>query len=142
MSQENVELVRAVYAILSDLNVLEPGSENVNRAFREYLDEQYEFHGSPDYPEGEQVLRGREGAADLVAMMREAWGEFRFEPERFIDAGDRVVVFVQVIAKGGASGAPIELKTAHVVHVRRGRIRATWVYRDRAEALEAVGLSE
>jgi hypothetical protein len=45
------------------------------------------------HPEGEQVLRGREGLAQLSPMLRDTWTQFRFEPERFIDAGQRVVVF-------------------------------------------------
>jgi hypothetical protein len=36
----------------------------------------------------------------MFAMLRDAWAEWRFEPERFIDAGDQVVVFVRVLAKG------------------------------------------
>ncbi len=75
-------------------------------------------------------------------MLRDAWGEWRFEPERFIDAGDRVVVFVRVVAKGSASGVPIELPDAHVVTIRDGCITSSRVYRDRSEALEAVGLAE
>jgi ketosteroid isomerase-like protein len=55
---------------------------------------------------------------------------------------DRVVVFVRVVAKGSASGVPIELPDAHVVSIRNGRVASTRVYRDRAEALEAVGLRE
>jgi ketosteroid isomerase-like protein len=88
------------------------------------------------------VFRGREGLTQLWAIFRGAWGEFRFEPERFFDAGDRVVTFVRIVAKGGASGVPIELKTAHVGTVRDGRFTSARLYRDRSEALEAAGLSE
>jgi hypothetical protein len=35
-------------------------------------------------------------------------------PERFLDAGDHVVVFARIEAEGGASGVPIELETTHV----------------------------
>ena len=144
MSQENVELVRRYYAALPGLRAANPDDDPalLDRMFRDYLDEAVEIYMPPEYPEGEQVLRGREGAAQLVAMLREAWAEWRFEPERLIDVGDRVVVLVRVEGEGGASGVPLELKTAHVWTVRNGHLSSAHLYRDRAKALEAVGLSE
>jgi ketosteroid isomerase-like protein len=73
-------------------------------------------------------------------MLRDAWAEWRFDPERFIDAGDRVVVLVRVLAKGSASGVPIELPDTHVHTLRDGRLISTCVYRDRSKAFEAAGL--
>jgi ketosteroid isomerase-like protein len=75
-------------------------------------------------------------------MLREAWREWRFEPERFIDAGDRVVVFARLLGKGVGSGAPFELETAHVWTIHSGRAASMYAYRDRSEALEAAGLRE
>jgi ketosteroid isomerase-like protein len=138
----NVELVRRWYALLPSIGGTDPNDDSawIDRAFREYLDEEYELRLPGGYPEGEPVFRGREGVAQLIAMLRDAWGEWRFEPERFIDAGDLVVVFVRVVAEGSASGAPIELPDAHVVTLRDDRLTSTYVYRDRAQALEAAGL--
>jgi len=87
-------------------------------------------------PSAEAQLR----FARYTAMLRDAWSEWRFEPERFIDAGDQVVVFGRVVAKGRGSGAPIERASAVVLTVRDGRIASSQVYPDRAEALKAVGL--
>jgi ketosteroid isomerase-like protein len=138
----NIELVRRWYALLPSLGGTDPNDDSAlfDRMFRDYLDEEYELRLPGGYPEGEPVFRGREGAAQLLAMLRDAWAEWRFEPERFIEADDQVVVFVRVVAKGSASGVPIELPDAHVVTVRDGRLTSTCVYRDRSEALEAVGL--
>jgi hypothetical protein len=52
------------------------------------------------------------------------------------------VVFGRIIAKGGASGVPIEVVTAHVWTIRGGRATSMQAYRDRSEALEAAGLRE
>ena len=141
MSQ-NVELVRRWYALLPSLGSADPSDDSalVDGMFGDYLDEEYELRLPGGYPEGEPVFRGREGFAQLAAMLRDAWAEWRFEPERFIEAGNKVVVFVRVVAKGSASGGPIELPDAHVVTLRDGRLTSTCVYRDRSEALEAVGL--
>jgi hypothetical protein len=139
MSRENVQLVRNLYE-LGDL--LNPNPDEIDRVFRDYLDEQFEAHLPPDYPEGEPVFRGRDGVAQLSAMLREAWGEWHMEPERFLDAGDRVVVFARLMGRGGASGVPFELETAHVWTIDAGRATFMHAYRDRSEALEAAGVSE
>ncbi|HEV2981310.1 MAG TPA: nuclear transport factor 2 family protein [Solirubrobacteraceae bacterium] len=138
----NIELVRGWYALLPSLGGSDPNDDPAffDRIFRDYLDEDYELRLPGGYPEGEPVFRGREGLAQLIAMLRNAWAEWRFEPERFIDAGDQVVVFVRVVAEGSASGVPIELPDAHLVSLRDGRLTSTHVYRDREEALEAAGL--
>ena len=73
-------------------------------------------------------------------MLGDTWGEWRQETERFLDAGDRVVVFLRIVAEGVASGAPIEFETTHVWTVRTGRATSMHAYRDRSEALEAAGL--
>lgn len=138
----NIELVRRWYALLPNLGGTDPHEDSAffDRAFRDYLDEQFELRLPGGYPEGAPVFRGRAGCAQLVAMLRDAWAEWRFEPERFIEAGDQVVVFVRVVAEGSASEVPIELPDAHVVTIRDRRLTSTCVYRDREEALDAVGL--
>jgi ketosteroid isomerase-like protein len=139
MSEENVELVRNLYALGDFLN---PNPAEVDQAFRDYLDEQFELRLPPDYPEGELVFRGREGVAQWRAMLQETWGEWQIEPERFLDAGGRVVVFARLVGKGEASGVPFELETTHVLTIHADRVASMHVYRDRSEALEAAGLSE
>jgi ketosteroid isomerase-like protein len=142
MSAENVGLVRAFFAWLPSLGDVNPSNDlaTLDRAFRDYLAEEFETQLPGDYPEGEPVFKGREGLARYAAMLRDTWSEWRFEPERFIEAGDRVVVFQRVVATGRASGAPIELTSTQVVTVRDGRMTSSCVYRDRAEALKAAGL--
>jgi ketosteroid isomerase-like protein len=145
MSQENVELVGRLYAEGGPFALpLSPDEEGVllTRLFEEFYDEQVEARMPADYPEGEQVHVGRPGMVDLIANLRDSWTEFRFEPERFIDSGDRVTVFIRVIAQGGWSGLATERETAHVWAVRAGRLSSIQIFRDRAQALEAVGLSE
>ena len=88
------------------------------------------------------MFRGRDGVDQLRAMLNETWQDFHFEPERFLDAGDQVIVFARIVGRGGASGAPFELETTHVWKIQGGRAKSVHAYRDRAEALEAAGLSE
>ena len=123
MSQENVEVLRRGY------EALDRGDADA------WLEA---FH--PDVEA--QVLRGREGVGRIFALLRDTWADWRIEPERFLDAGDRVVVFVRMRAKGAGSGAEIEFERAQVWSFREGRATSMRVYKDRAEALEAVGLRE
>ena len=141
MSQ-NVELVRRFYALSPDLRDVDPNDPAIfDDAFvHGRLDEEFELRLPGDYPEGQSIFRGREGFRRLLVMMRDVWAEWRVEPERFFDAGDKVVVFTRVVARGSASGVPIELPGAYVWSIKEARLTSARVYLDRSEALEAVGL--
>jgi len=76
-----------------------------------------------------------------LACCRRRGGEWRFVPERFLDADDFVLVFARLVAVGREGGFPVELETNHVWTVHDGRA-SMCVYRDRTEALDAVGLTE
>ena len=140
MSRENVELVERSYRLLAELREAKPGA--LEHAFRECFDEGLEVRIPDAYPEGAQVFRGRAGLKRWVDSTREVWDEWRFEPERFVDAGDQVVVLVRVVARGGSSGVSLDRETAHLWTLQEGRVTRCEVYLDRSEALEAVRLRE
>ena len=144
MSREDVELVRRVYDAKGPfwlpLATREEGAL-LDRFFTELYDEQIEIRMPPDYPEGAQLLVGRRGMADVIGQLRDSWTSWRFEAERFIDAGNCVVVLIRVIAEGGHSGLAAVQETAHVWTVDNGRLTSIQIYRDRAQALEATGVS-
>ena len=98
-----MEVVRSLYGLGGDA-FLNFDADEADRAFRDQLDEQFEVRLPSDYPEGEPVFRGRAGAEEMFAMLADTWGKWRFELDRFVDAGERVVVFVRILAEGGASG--------------------------------------
>jgi ketosteroid isomerase-like protein len=141
--QANVELIRGFLAWLPNV-VVRPDDDQalIDRAFRDYLDQGFEVRLAADYPEGSAVFNGRDGLSRYAAWVRDSWSEFRIEPERFIDADDRVVVFTHIVGKGRASGVPVELHTANVFTVHDGRITSIRAYQDRSEALKAAGLQE
>jgi hypothetical protein len=41
--------------------------------------------------DGELIFRGRSGIDELIALLRETWREWRFEPERFLNTDEQVV---------------------------------------------------
>jgi ketosteroid isomerase-like protein len=136
MSGENVQLVQRSYELLAELREAGPGT--LERAFRECFDESLEVHIPAAYPEGAQVFRGRRGLKRWVDSTKEVWDEWRFQQERFFDAGDQVVVFVRVVARGGSSGVSLDRKTAHVWTLKDRRVTRCEVYLDRSQALKAV----
>jgi ketosteroid isomerase-like protein len=129
VSQENVEIVRRAFI---DPAPLSSGAHIAADA---------EFDFTAIYPD-RPVLRGIEE----MRGFRDAgpWGRsIGFEPERYFDADDeRVLVFVRASSKGQTSRAAVETRIAQVFTIHDGLIVRVKVYRDRAEALKAVGLEE
>jgi ketosteroid isomerase-like protein len=129
MSQENVEIVRRGYSESGPL------TDALDLAF----DAEFDFTAIyPDQP----VLRGIEA----MRMFRDTgpWGHsIHFEPERFFDVdAERVLVFVRVTSTGQTSGAAVDSRVAQEFTVRDGLIVRVKIYRDRSQALKAVGLEE
>jgi len=132
MSQENVELVRRIYASWApgsspaESNLLHPDIEWVNP--------------------GDALERGtRIGIKAFTAITDElddTIGDFRMDIERFIDAGERVAVIATMRGRGSSSGIEIERRHGSVWTIREGKAtRFQWFW-DPSEALEAVGLRE
>jgi ketosteroid isomerase-like protein len=71
-----------------------------------------------------------------------AWDEYQSEVEEWIDAGDNVVAILHAWARGKQSGVPVEQYSAHVWTLREGKLWRLRVYRTKADALKALGLSE
>ncbi len=132
MSQENVEIVRRLYADLRGLTA----------ASKEIVAIEAEFDFTAVYLD-KPILRSVDEACDF--RDRGPWGgsPIRFERERFFDVDDeRVLVYVRVTGTGRQSGVSVELRPAHECTICDGLLVRIKVYGDRAEALEANGLSE
>src|SRR2546430_9181954 len=125
MSQENVELVRAIY-----------GRWAAGSSARGLIDADLEYV-NPPYAVESGTRRDRRA----LAKVREVYPDFRVEPERFLDAGDDVVVIGT--ARGtAASGVEAQWRQGYVWTVRDGKaVRFRWLNHPH-EALEAVGLRE
>jgi ketosteroid isomerase-like protein len=134
MSQENVELVRAICA---------PWGHGDFRSVG-WADPEIEF-GFGDGP-----TPGRwKGIAAMAEAWREALGAFDrlemdVEDAISIDA-ERVLVLTTNTGRGKTSGFDLgELRTrgANVFRIRDGKVTSLVAYWDRDRALEAVGLSD
>jgi ketosteroid isomerase-like protein len=125
VSQPNVELVRSIYSLWS-----------TNESARHLIDPDLEYV-NPSYAVESGIRRSR----GTLGNIRDVYPDFRVEPERFVDAGEDVVVIG--IARGtSASGLEAQWRQGYVWTVRDGKaIRFRW-FNDPKEALEAAGLQE
>lgn len=132
MSEENIEVVR---------RTLEAFNEGGVEATFEHFDPDIEWVGPPEWLE-DRLYQGDQGLRKLAATWVENFDQYRLEPERMIDAGDRVVVLGQQRGRIKGSAVPVVQQVGMVWTLRdaRGvRVEAFFSWR---EALEAAGLEE
>jgi ketosteroid isomerase-like protein len=130
MSQENVEVVKAAY---------EAWNAGDNHALRELCDPDIIWRPPDGWPEPGPFV-GREAVMRWFDQLRETWDAYVTELSDIVDAGDRVVV--RQIWHGAGHGPDANLEATSVLTVRKGRVIGVEQFWDRAEALEAAGLSE
>jgi ketosteroid isomerase-like protein len=125
MSRQNVELIRSIYRLW-----------NARSSASHLIDARLEYVNPPYAVES--GVRHDRGA---LASIRDVYPDFRVETERFIDAGDEVVVIG--LAHGtSASGVEVRWRQGYVWTVRDGvAVRFCW-FNDPDEALAAAGIAE
>jgi ketosteroid isomerase-like protein len=134
MSEENVEVVRRLYELFE--------RRDLDAAIPELADPDIELRVPPLYPDIPDVFRGLEGIERWLSIVDDVWSVWRFEPERYFDAGSTVVVFTLLIAEQVSSGIHLEREVGHLWTVHGGRATSIRVYLNRDEALQAAGLEE
>ena len=132
MSQENVEIVGRFG---------EAWQRGDLAAALSALDEDVEWHDQAAIP-GADVHRGPEAVRRHFEQWLDAWKDIDYTAEELLDCGNRVVVVVHRRGKGQGSGAEVDDQVTHVFTVSGDKIVRFEAFSDKAEALEAVGLSE
>jgi uncharacterized protein len=130
MATENVEIVQAF---------LEAWNAGDMDSVRETYDPDVIVRPQAGWPEPGPFV-GREAVMRGFEQLREAWDSDALEPISFRDAGDRVVA--RMVWRGEGRGPDLNMEVTNVFTVRNGRIFGMESFRDHAEALEALGLSE
>ena len=111
MSQENVEIVRSGHEAFRD-----DGLE----AIFEYLDADIDLTPVEELLDAE-TFHGHDGVRRYFQSMREAFGDFGWEPQELVDLGDHVLAVTRFVAAGRGSGAPVEAMIYNVWTVRQGK---------------------
>ncbi len=128
MSQENVEIVRAA-AVAYNRGDLD--------ALMDFFDPEVDFV---------TLLlgnhHGKEAIRPLFEENRKTLSGYRLDPDELIDAGDQVIAVVHVGGAGATSGITLDDRIALVATLKGGLIVRQQTFRNKTEALEAVGLRE
>lgn len=132
MSQQNVEVVRDVY---------ERWSQGDFRTSVDVFDPLVLLVMRPEFPDAGTYL-GPERMAEYTRGFLEPWTHITIEAEEIIDAGDSVVAAVLQHGVGSGSGAATEFRYFHLWSFRGRKVIRLETFRERAEAMEAVGLPE
>ena len=140
MASRNVELARAGFEALAE--TYRTGDVAPLRAlFEEQIDPGFVLRGEGEvFTEGE--WRGPDGLLDFITNQMEAMEFMWIEPEDFIEVGgDTVVVPIRFGGRARHTEIDVELSPTHVYTLRDGKTVMLRIFRNREEALAAVGLT-
>jgi ketosteroid isomerase-like protein len=88
------------------------------------------------------AYRSHDGLRRFIDEMFEEWDGVRFEVDEIRDAGEQMVGFGRMRARGRASGVELDVPLGVLGVVRSERITYARFFSDPADALEAAGLRE
>ena len=138
MDPDLLARIRRSYAIYND----GPG------VWRGDYDDFYASLFSPDaelivpqiYPDMEPVYIGIEGLKRQRERLDEIWEDLHWEPERFIEGNEVVLVLLTLSGTSRQMRADVSAPAAHVWRLRDDRVKRLEVFLDRDEAFAAAGL--
>jgi ketosteroid isomerase-like protein len=134
MSEENVKIVRRANAAFNDGDL---------DAFLEVVAPDAELRDLANAPDQSGVVKGRAATHESWTLWTAAFDEFRADVDEYVDRGDIVICAVHWHGQGKGSGMLIDTHQFDVYEVRQGQVvRGTLGFQSKAEALDAVGLSE
>jgi uncharacterized protein len=132
MSQENIEVVKAAFEAYNrgDLD-----------AWLADADPDIEWHVLPEATDP-GPHRGRQVVLERAKLWRRTLEGLRADVLEYIDAGEYVIAPVRMRGQAPGSDAEVVLDEVYVSRLRNGKVVELREYRSKAEAFEAVGLSE
>jgi uncharacterized protein len=135
MSKENVEAVRAM---------MEAYDRGDFETCFDYIDSEVEWGpaGRLAQISGEETVHGHDGVREFFRQWLGTWEDYSLSVERYVEAGQRVVVLQIERGRGKVSSVPVERKLASIYDLDEGKVKRMRGYDSWEEALEAVGLSE
>jgi len=128
------------------------GYARFNQAEREPVDEQELASLDFWHPDGVYVNsasdpdpathRGIDAVRRQIGQWVEAYPDLQVEPLEIQINSNRAFVWVRFSGHGAESGVPMTMEMAHIATVEDGKFRRIEEYQQRADGLEAAGLSE
>jgi ketosteroid isomerase-like protein len=142
MSQENVELVKSLQPTDVDLVEVFASDEVATQAMVDAFAGVFGEDFAAQFISSEMELPEYRGVGGFIAAWGDwlaPWASYRIEAERFIDAGDDVVVLARIRGRTARDGVTVEHTPAAIWSLREGKVVALRFYLDREEALKAAG---
>jgi limonene-1,2-epoxide hydrolase len=93
----------------------------------------------PDLP-GNHTFRGKEGLRSVLDLMLTGSEQTEIRDYELLPAGDRVVALNRTYFRGEGGGPEVEVRDAHTLTFRDGKVVYWRLYMDRTEALTDAGL--
>ena len=134
MSEENVEIVRALYEVFNERD--SRGAEALA-----FLAEDFEFV-NPDYAVEPGTRHGHAGWSHAMRSLAAAFHSHSHEVGEVRDLGDQVLCFTTFIARTGPDSVVFRQDEPHLWSLRGGKVTRLEWFHDRAEALQAAGVRE
>jgi len=133
-------LIRAAAA--GDISTIAPQLVAEQVALLELHDPDLEIDMSGLDMPGFGVHRGPEAMRDVWTRWIEEWEHYCWTQSNWSEAGEHVIADVEVRGTGARSGAEVNWNQCQVWTFRDGKVIRWSIFKDRAEALKAVGLGE
>jgi len=133
MSQENVTVLGAFVEAFNHRNFDDAA---------QYLDRAVEINPGVQAPDHESRLVGREGWKEFIRVAIEAWEAATAEPLETIETENGRILSIDLWRLRGRDGIEIERELPTLYTFRGGLIVRIDGFTEKAEALEAAGLSE
>jgi ketosteroid isomerase-like protein len=136
-------LRRAILVRLARQGYAAANRRDFDVTLRSYDPGCYEYYpGQVALPDSDPVYYGHDGFHKFWRQLLEAFADVRLDPEEILDLGDRVLVTTHMSGHGTGSGVSVNQQLFQLVTLRRGLIVRQDDFPDRAQALEAAGMSE
>jgi len=133
MSQETLELAHDAMTALSRGDLV---------SLIAVADPEVEWHSVfAELGEG-GVYHGHDGTRQFLRDLSEAWEVIRSDIDDGLAVGDVAVLVGRIHYRGKGSGIETETATGWMLKFREGKVIRFRAFREPAQALEAVGLSE
>jgi ketosteroid isomerase-like protein len=125
----NVEIVKQLLEAFND--------EGIEGVLPFYADDCEVY--DPDLP-GDRTYRGKEGLRSVLNLMLMGSEQTEIRDYELLPAGDRVVALIRTYFRGQGGGPEVEVRDAHTMTFRDGKVVYWRLYIDRTEALTDAGL--
>jgi ketosteroid isomerase-like protein len=129
MSQENVEVVRAVYDAIGRRD-----REALDAILREHLAPTFEFEAALTGA----TYKGVDGFWEMLDDIQETVG-YTPEVQEAVDLDNNVLIVLRMSGRGSRSGVPVVQQGAVIVTFDGSKLQSGKSFASKAEALEAVG---